>query len=341
MTSRSAPTLTFLTTKRSTLPRGLWWLYAGLALLLTFVHAYTVNLPGGNERLRRGRHQEIVELRGKAPYGYRLLVPVVIETAHARLIAAGMAERPARESGYLVVRFAATFAAILLFHAFLRGWYEPAWAVAGTLLFVALHPPSYLHYWFQPASSVDLVAWLVAARLAQRHASAWWLVPLVAIGAFNRETVVFAPLVYLALRTPRAWSVAGLAPVATAFACWALVFVALRWWIVGDQPAVVTPWQVMRENVGHPSWYAYAGAFFGAMWVLPAARWREAPAELRALALVLVPYLGLQLVFGRVREVRLLLPLSLLLVPYALDYLRATTRLDGGTAAEGARARCG
>jgi hypothetical protein len=63
--------------------------------------------------------------------------------------------------------------------------------------------------------------------------------------------------------------------------------------------------------------------FLGGLLVVPWSGWSRRPPELRRLALVLwLTYVPLQLVFGRIREVRLLLPLAIALIPLALLALR-------------------
>jgi hypothetical protein len=306
-------------------------LYIGLSLMLTFVHAINVNtVPRFNLR-REHRHVEIVELRGKAPYGYRLAVPMIAEQIRRGLERAGLSVPKARETAYLSLRWAFTLAGLLLFHAFLSAWFSAPWALAGTLLFAALHPASYHHYWYQPASALDFVLWLLAARLAQTRASAWWLLPIVIVGAFNRETIVFAPLVYMALAcgcTPL-WKV--VIPVGAALAAWAIVFLGLRLWIVGPLQRIISMSNIVRANCKHPLWVAYALVFLGVLWVLPVTGWRRVRPELQRLVLVMVPYFLLQCLFARIQEVRVLLPMTIALIPVALDILRVAA-VDSGEA---------
>ena len=306
------------------LPPVLLALYIGLSLLLTFIHAINVNTRRDNARERR--HMEIIEGRGKAPYGYRLLVPEIAEPIRRRLENVGFTRSTAREAAYLSLRWAFTLSGLLLFHAFLRAWFDAAWTVAGTLLFAALHPATYHYYWFQPASALDLALWLLAARLAQTRISAWWLLPIVMLGAFNRETIVFAPLLYLALAYGRLPLRLLVIPLGAALAVFACVFLGLRWWIIGPLPRVVPMSRVLQQNWNNPWWVVYAILFFGVLWVLPVIAWRRVRPELQRLVLVMSPYLVLQILYGRIREVRLLLPLTMALIPVALDLLRVSMK---------------
>ena len=157
------------------LPPYLLGLFAGLSLLLGFLHAYNVNAVPGLAPLRAERHAEVISGTGDSPYVYRLLVPHAAEQLRRGFEGAGLRGAAAREAGYLVLRFLFTLAGLVLFYGYLQHWFDVPWALAGTFLFAALHPATYYHYWFQPASALDLVLWLAAARLAQTGGSAWWL----------------------------------------------------------------------------------------------------------------------------------------------------------------------
>jgi len=296
-------------------------LYLGLALLLAQLHGERVNF-GPKKGKRAERHELIVQGQGEAPWAYRAVVPWAAELTGRVVQLTGLPQQRSVEWGYLFWRFVFTFGLFLLFHRFLGHWVPPPWPLLGTLLLAGLHGPSYAHYWFQPASSLDLLLWVAAAVLTIERR--WlWLFPLVVVGALNRETAVFIVLIHGALlwgREPlRAVSLrmAGLA------ACWALPFLGLRLvvdvagWAHGSDPV-----GMFMANFSHGDWLLYALCFWGVLWVLPVLRWRTLPPRLRALVVVLLPYLALQLVFGRIREVRLLLPLALALIPVLLLTLR-------------------
>jgi hypothetical protein len=307
-------------------PRKLSWihlaLYLGLALLLVQLHGENINF-GPKAGKRAERHEQIISGEGEAPWVYRLAVPWAAELTGQVVALTGLPERRSVELGYLLWRFVFTLGLFLLFHRFLGHWLPPPWPLAGTLLLAALHGPSYLHYWFQPASSLDLLLWVAAAvlTLEGRHR---WLFALILLGALNRETSVFIVLIHGALL----WRQGPLRPVLLRMAglglCWALCFVAVRLlsesggWAHGSNPL-----GMLLANLSHPGWLLYALSFWGVLWLLPILRWSQLPIRLRALLLVLLPYLALQLLFGRIREVRLLLPMAIAFVPVLLLELRA------------------
>ena len=292
-------------------------LYLGLALLLTQLHGERVNF-GPKMGKRAQRHELIIQGQGEAPWAYRAVVPWAAELTGRVVQLTGLPLMRSVEWGYLFWRFAFTFGLFLLFHRFLGHWVPPPWPLLGTLLLAGLHGPSYAHYWFQPASSLDLLLWVAAAVLTIERR--WlWLFPLVLLGALNRETAVFIVLIHGALLWGREPLRAVVLRMAGLTACWVVPFVGLRLvvevagWAHGSDSV-----GMLMANLSHGDWLLYALCFWGVLWVLPILRWKALPPRLRALVVVLLPYLALQLVFGRIREVRLLLPLALALIPVLL-----------------------
>ena len=300
-------------------PLALLGLYVGLSLMLTMVHAHEVNF-GVSQQARYVRHTEILTGEGRSPYTYRVLVPWLVAATQPILQEFLGRHADVLEFGYVGWRFLFTLALLLLFDAWLRCWLDPAWAVAGTILLAALHPVSYLGYWFQPASCADFALWVLVALLTRRVRFTA-LYPLVAIGTLNRETALFAVLIYAALRYGKDPPKVLALRTAALTACWAIPFATLRW-VVGVKPWDVDLLSVARSNFTGSGWVT-ALVFFGALWVLPWVSWHRRPVPLRRLAVALtLTYLPLQFIFGRIIEVRLLLPLSLVYVPLALMVLR-------------------
>ena len=296
-------------------------LYLGLALVLVQLHGELINF-GPKASRRVDRHELIIQADGEAPWTYRLAVPWAAESLGSVIGQLGYPHRRAVEYGYLFWRWVFTFGLFVLFHRYLGHWLPPPWPLVGTVLLAALHGPSFAHYWFQPASALDLLLWTACAVLTMERR--WiWLAPLIVLGALNRETSVFIVLIHGALLWGRTPSRQLLTQVAALSACWAVPTVLVRLavgtvgWAHGTHPL-----GMLEANLTHGNWLLYAACFWGVAWVLPVVRWRRWPAQLRALCLVLLPYLALQLFFGRVREVRLFLPLGLVLVPMLLLTLR-------------------
>lgn len=317
----SDPALRAPTRGAPSLPRQprLLLVYLGISLMVVTVHAWNVNYAEPESRWREGRHRAVVEGTGKAPYVYRVLVPVTADLARKVF---GLDDPDEREIPYLALRFLFVFGALVFFHAFLAALLGATWALAGTLLLAALHPASFYFYWFQPASALDLWIWIVAAWWSLGPGSGWWLLPLVGLGALNRETVVFVPAIHLALRFGREPVRPLLLRTLSMGAVWVAIFLGLRWVLIGPRERVVGVAEVVQGNLDNPHWFGFWLCLFGGLWILPVIGWRDLPGEIRRLSLVMLPYLGLVAVYGRARELRLLLPLALFLIPAGLFVLK-------------------
>ncbi len=179
------------------------------------------------------------------------------------------------------------------------------------------------NYWFQPASGLDFLLW-TAAAVATTRGRDFWVPALLVIGAVNRETSVFIVLIYAALRFGTVSHAALALRCGGLFAIWAALQGAVRAWVgpLGWAGRGATPLDYLTDNFTHPDWMTYAAAFFGVLWLAPALALPRLPPVLKRLLVVLLPYLVLQFMFGRIREVRLFLPLALALVPIGLIWLR-------------------
>lgn len=312
-------------------PRARLWVIALLLLLgalLTSMHAYVVNY-GENRAMRKERHERILSMTGEAPWAYRVLSPALAEGTARAL--APVAPRPIdqREGGYLLWRFAWTAGFLLVFHRLLERWLPPVWALLGVVLVAALHGPAYMHYWYQPDSPGDLLAWALAVQLTLQRRDAW-LFPLMLVAALNRETAVFIALIHLGLRWGGEAKARTLLRAAALGLLWLGPYLGLRAAIPVERWAGgLTVAEIAWTNLTEPEWLGYAALFLGAWAPLALLDLRAKPVELRRLMLVMVPYLGLVLAYGRLREVRLLLPLTLALIPAALLSLRDRLEGDG------------
>ena len=301
-------------------------MYLVLTSLLIQQHAYQVNFSESLIK-RAQRHDRLLALQGDAPWAYRVLTPALAEAISTPLLFLGMSEHNAREYAYLSLRWVLIASLLLLFHRFCRRYLAQHWAFAGTLLLVSLHSPSFVHYWFQPSSPLDLLLWLMAVMLTLRGQFRW-LPLMVFLGTLNRETAVFIIAIHGVLQLGREPLPRLLVRCTGLGLIWAAVFLGLRTVITPELWSTdKTPWQMLHSNLSG-EWLFYALSFLGVWSLLPLLGWRRVPAELRRLALLMVPYLGLLMLYGRIREVRLLLPLAIPLIPASLIVLQQWLRDD-------------
>ena len=191
----------------------------------------------------------------------------------------------------------------------------------------ALHGPSTEHYWFQPASGPDHVLWLATALLTLSRRDRW-LYPLVFLGALNRETIVFAIPIYLALRWGTEVWYRTLQRAVVMGLLWLAPFLWLRS-VVQLRPTVgPTVQEYAWRNLTDLEWQFYAFAFAGVWFLVPLLGWKHLSGALRRLICMMLPYLALVLAFGRIREVRLLLPTTVAFIPATMVVLKVWLKPD-------------
>lgn len=293
-------------------------LYAGLCLTILQIHVNEIDLNAEHYAENAFRHFQIVHLdpAGESPWAYRLLTPLIAEVFVRFLQLLGFKPEYAVANAYIVVRSVFTLSFFVLFERWMRRWVRWPWAVAGTLMVVALEPSTYRFYGFEPDSPLDLLVWTSVAVLTieERFEALPWIV---AVGTFNRETALFAVLVHVALRWGQEPRRDLLVRAAQLFACWLVPFVGLRVGL-GLRPWSADLFGVMGNNLSF-NWAMYALGFLGAMCAIAFVRFRRRPPALqRLIGLLILTYVPMQFVFGRIREVRLFLPLALALVPLAM-----------------------
>ena len=109
---------------------------------------------------------------------------------------------------------------------------------------------------------------------------------------------------------------------------WITPFIWLRGTVTLRHSASRTVRDYAMRNLTDFEWQFYALAFAGVWFVVPLLGWKHLSRPLRRLIVMMVPYLGLVLAFGRIREVRLLLPTTVAFVPAAMVVLNAWLKQD-------------
>jgi hypothetical protein len=299
------------------------WLFViclllGFSLLLANFHGYAVNL-GEHIDDRTLRHQRIINSTGDSPWAYRILTPYMVEWLEPVFRnLSGLRHEIARENVYVFFRWLYVFPALVGFHYLMERWLLPSWALTATMLFIALHGPSYVHYWYQPASPLDLCLWIWAV-IATLRGKYIWLFPMVLIGTLNRETACFIVAIHFFLRLGEEPLPKLLARCTALGLVWLALFLGLREGIEveGWAPGAGVG-KLLKDNLTNPQWLFYTLSFLGFWAILPFTRIRSMPKEMKRLLMAMVPYVLLVVFFGRIREVRLLLPLCIPLVPAAM-----------------------
>jgi hypothetical protein len=280
------------------------------------------------------RHNAVLSGTAPDPWAYRLLSEWIVELT----LRLGNVMHLARPTvvGYLALRAAQNVAIFgLAISYYRRLGLGPQLQAIGVVLLAW----SMSHALFNSDLSVntyfDVIAYLIAASCVTAN-RLWALVPLVVIGALNRDTAALipalavAPLLGRIVLAPRS-AVSQLLhrdarrPIAVALvglAAFGAVYLAIRK-IVGPAP---WPWgfskgpAMLLTNLRDRNAYLHLPLTFSALPILAAWRWRRLPAQLRGFLLLLGAAWGTALVLMvYVAETRLfLVPIALAFIPAAL-----------------------
>lgn len=286
------------------------------AFAAVYIYTLQVILPGYKSAF--GLFDEILSGTAPSPYAYRILVPLLIKglgipfTYLLKLKA-----QTAFCAGYIVYSFAAIeFSAWMLFR-------------------LAAH-----HDVFQPWSQLEPGLYAAAIILAVKGRGAWVL-PLTIVASFNRETGLFVPLLFCAALSGRWFDRRRIFWLSILEAVWLAIFWGLRMTIgmSADRYTIAYCWN--RNLVpGSIDLTIGASAAFLSI-ILPAVFGaRYVPREIRRCALILPLFVPVTLLFGMWWEVRHWLPLTCILLPYAVSGLRALLSKGVVLSEETDRIRC-
>jgi len=274
-------------------------------------------------------HLRIIAGTFYSPDQYRILTYALAEG----LVRLGLPIHSAHE----VWRVIFTSASLLVFYRFARGWFAPMVALMGMFMLAAAIPLTYVYYMMQVSDPLNMLVFFLAFW-AMRDQRDRWLVPLVGIGMFNRESPLLIPLFYAAVRWGRPWREWVPLLVATGLLAVGIYF-GIRF-AYGPKPPCCSTNPLEHLVTNFTDWRAYVDA----LGVLNIALWggwlgwRRRPEFLRRTALMTPVFVLPYLMYGTVREARYYLPILAVLIPMALFYLLDATRDAEKVAVEANRA---
>ncbi len=293
-------------------------LYATAAISLGFVDLRTRSYP--NYPFEKFM-PEVVSGVAPPPARYRVLVPFAL-TLLARQTGWSM------KSIWYATRLLGFWIALVVFHVYLRTWFDVPAAILGTFVVAATLPLTFTNSWGHPDDVAELVLFTAACLAAARDWTVGFGV-LLTLAALNRETSVFLVLLYAMCAPLTRQRVIDTGAFA---ALWAVVYAGLR---VERGLQTYDPFQI-RENWAFlkllpPAYdpyyrrYAYFGlAIFGPIVAIAASAWGAAPRFMKA-SLVLVPLvIAVCFTFSSIIETRIFTPLFPLAVP---PFLIGVTRM--------------
>ena len=257
----------------------------------------------------------------------RLLQFLIPELFH-RLLGLGI------EDAYILQRWLFIFLAFVFFHVYLRKWFSPVASFAGVLFLAAVLPLANLND-LQESAPLLLLTFL-AGLAAIRDDNAPALIAIFVIGGLNNETMLALPLVYLLYN----YKSSRISDLLTLFRNTAvsslplIIIVGIIRFINQDHPALVDLWQlpdnlngILRQLYNldllhlHRADFLYLCFIFGVFWIYAFIGYRELPLFLKRTSLVVPLFILVHVVAGYITEVRLMLPLSGIIIPMALCFL--------------------
>jgi len=291
-----------------------------ISLSLTYLHYLWIDLP--NAGIRWEAHQSIIGHTAESPYRYRILVPWLAEAVgrYAHWLTDLDPQRGV-SAGYSIILCLVLFAGLSLFQGYLRCWFERREALLGTLFVAAMLPLTFIHYYFQPTSSLEFVSftlgmWLIVARRPG------WFLALMAVSTLNRETSLLLVVIFMICHVGRMRARPLLGWLSLYGASWLMIYGSLRWAFgmakhVNQDRADALTYRLMENLTTWDSYFAI-GVFFGIGWWLAYQDGTKKPLLLRR-ALWFVPiFFAVYLICSNIHEVRYLLELCPIIVPLAL-----------------------
>jgi hypothetical protein len=241
---------------------------------------------------------------------------------------------------YILQRWLFVSLVFLCFHHYLRKWFDARVAFAGVLFFAAIMPLTYFND-LQESTPLLLSTFLLALWAIREQRLGWYVLVLT-LGAFNNETMLILPLVFV-LYTLESSKLSHLGRLATTTAVTSLpaflVVGAIRY-ITRDSPRLAPFWQ-WPDNLTYLSlqiresplnyWrsaYVYIFFIFGMFWLYAILAHRGKPRFLRRAAWMIPVFILAHFVGGMISEVRLMLPLGFVVIPLALFYLFPEPRAE-------------
>ena len=234
---------------------------------------------------------------------------------------------------YMLQRWLFVLAAFICFHCYLRKWFGTKLALAGVTFLAAIMPLAYFNE-LQESTPLLLLTFVLALWAIRDHRHGWY-VAVMTIGAANNETVLILPAVFFFYNFKRfelghilRMSLRTLAGALPAY----MVFGVIRY-INWDRPRLAQAWQWPNnirgiwEQLGTSPleyWAAvnfYILFIFGVFWLYAFLNYGKKPLFLRRAALMIPLFILAHLFTSIFAEVRLMLPLSFLLIPMAFFYL--------------------
>lgn len=234
---------------------------------------------------------------------------------------------------YILQHWLFVLLAFVCFHFYLRKWFSAKLALGGVVFLAAIIPLSYFNE-LQESQPLLLLTFLLGLWAVREHRTVWYAVVLT-LGAINNETMLILPAVFFLYNFNRLepGHLLRLSLTTLAGALPAYLIVGTIRYINWDRPRLAPAWQWPNNIRGiweqlrtspldyWDAKYFYILFVFGALWVYAFLNYSRKPLFLRRTALIIPLFILVHMLTSIISEVRLMLPLSFVLIPMAFFYL--------------------
>jgi hypothetical protein len=277
-------------------------------------------------------HQHLLAFQYVNNEQSRLLQFYIPETFH-RLLGLSVVH------SYILQRFLFVLAAFICFHFYLRKWFDTKLAFAGVTFLAAIMPLAYFNE-LQESAPLLLLTFLLALWAIREHRTVWYII-IMTVGAANNETMLILPVVYFFYNFKgfELKRLIRLSLITLVSSLPAYLLVGTIRYINWDRPRLAPAWQWpnnirgMWQQFYTPPidyWaasYFYIFFIFGVFWLYAFLEYAKKPLFLRRTALMIPLFILAHLLTSIISEVRLMLPLSFVIIPMALFYLFPETEV--------------
>ena len=233
-------------------------------------------------------------------------------------------------NAYILQRWLLVFVTLLCFHFYLKRWFDTRLAFTGVLFLAVIMPLTFKND-LQESTPLLLLTFLLALWAIREHHTVWYML-VISLGALNNETVLILPLVFLFYNFEdfRLKSLIKLAWITLVSSLPAYVIVGTIRYITRESPRLAPLWQWdnnlkgILKQIGAFPWdatYFFVFFIFGFFWLYAFLGYSRQPLFLKRAALMVPFFVLAHFLGGMINEVRLMLPLSFVIIPMALLYL--------------------
>ena len=236
-------------------------------------------------------------------------------------------------NAYILQRWIFIFLAFLVFHFYLRKWFDARLAFAGVAFLAAIMPLTYIDD-LQESAPLLLLSFVMALWAIREHWTVWYMLILL-VGGVNNESMLILPTVYFFYNFTsfKLKSLARLILATLGTSLPAFLVVGIIRYINRNRPHLGGAWHWPDNITGlwnqlgtfplnyWKAQYLFIFFIFGAFWLFAFLQYSRKPLFLRRAALMVPLFILANMLTGIILEVRQMLPLSFIIVPLALFYL--------------------